>query len=155
MAAPLAYHITWSTYGARLPGSDKLHVRKDQNEFGTPLPEPDPELEALARRRMKQLPVRLTPAHRRCTVDAINDVAQRYNWTIHAIAAQSDHVHVVITAPRIGQELRDALKAVAARALNKHFVKQNWWAGGGSCKYIYHHSYFANAINYVRDQREV
>ena len=35
--------------------------------------------------------------------------------TIHANAAQSDHVHVVITAIREGEQLRDVLKATATR----------------------------------------
>jgi REP element-mobilizing transposase RayT len=151
----IAYHITWGTHGTRLPGSDKPHVRKDQNEFDSPLPEPDPELEVLARKRMTQPSVRLTYEHRQFTVKAIENVAKRYGWTIHAIAAQSDHVHVVITANRVGNELRDALKAVSSKALNKQFADQKWWAVGGSCKYIYYDSYFENAVNYVRDQREI
>ena len=73
---------------------------------------------------------------------------------LHATAPQSDHVHVVVTAPRKGQELRDALKAVAWRELNKCFERRTWWAEKGSCKYLWDESYLWNAIGYVRDQRD-
>jgi REP element-mobilizing transposase RayT len=73
---------------------------------------------------------------------------------IHSIAVQSDHVHVVITACRDGEELRDALKAVASCALNKIFGKRDWWAEKGSARYLWERDYFENARDYVRDQRD-
>ena len=78
----------------------------------------------------------------------------RIGWTIHAIAVQSDHVHVVITAARDGEQLRDALKAVASRALNKQFEKKTWWAEKGSAKYLWEKDYFVNAKDYVDRQRD-
>jgi REP element-mobilizing transposase RayT len=78
----------------------------------------------------------------------------RIGWTIHAIAVQSDHVHVVITAARDGEQLRDALKAVASRALNKQFEKKTWWAEKGSAKYLWDKDYFVNAKDYVYRQRD-
>jgi len=85
---------------------------------------------------------------------AIREGARRYGWTIHSIAVQSDHVHVVITACREGEQFRDALKAVASRALNREFGKRDWWAEKGSAKYLWERTYFENARDYVRDQRD-
>jgi REP element-mobilizing transposase RayT len=99
-------------------------------------------------------PVCLSPAQRKLVEEAIRDVARRYAWTIHSIAVQGDHVHVVITAFREGGELRDVLKAVASRALNKRFGKRGWWAEKGSAKYLWERRYFENARDYVRDQRD-
>jgi REP element-mobilizing transposase RayT len=59
----------------------------------------------------------------------------------------------VITANRNGEELRDALKAVACRALNKKFGKRTWWAEGGSSKYLWEQNYFDNSVDYVHRQR--
>ncbi|MGB7157883.1 MAG: transposase [Tepidisphaeraceae bacterium] len=103
---------------------------------------------------MNEDPVSLSPEQRRLVEEAIRDVAKRYGWTIHSIAVQSDHVHVVITAFREGEELRDALKAVASRALNKRFGKRDWWAEKGSAKYLWERRYFENARDYVGDQRD-
>ena len=56
----------------------------------------------------------------------------RYSWVIPALAPQSDHAHVVITTMRVGDQLREALKAVASRALNKQSGSVNGWSDGGS-----------------------
>ena len=98
--------------------------------------------------------VYLTFDQRKLVEEAIREVANRYGWTVHALASQSDHTHVVITAMRVGDELREALKAVASSALNKQLGKRKWWSEGGSAKYLWERSYFENAVNYVRDQRD-
>jgi REP element-mobilizing transposase RayT len=63
------------------------------------------------------------------------------------------HVHVVIGAARDGEPLRDAVKAVASRALSKRYGKRIWWAAGGSCKYLWERDYFLNAVGYVQRQQ--
>ncbi len=105
---------------------------------------------------MSEDPVSLSPEQRKEVERAIADLAARYEWKIRAMAAQSDHVHVVITAPRDGNGLREALKAVASRALNARFGKRkHWWAENGSDKHLSEPEYFENAIDYVRRQRDV
>ena len=151
---PQAFHITWGTYGTRLHGSSKPHVDRDHNEYGKPFPPTDPQREQDSRDRMKGEPAHLTLEQRKCADAAIDDVAQRYGWIIHEKASQSDHTHVVITAAREGEALREALKAVCSRALNKNFGKKRWWAEGGSAKYLWEASYFHNAKKYVHDQRD-
>jgi len=154
MRFPQGYHLTWGTYGARLHGSAKPFVDRGHNEYGAPLPAPDPAREQAARDRMREDPVTLTVEQRKEVEAAIEDVCAQYGWTIHSKASQSDHTHVVVTAPRVGEELRDALKACATRALNKKFGKRTWWAEGGSARYLWERQYFLNAVRYVRDQRD-
>ena len=151
---PTGYHITWGTDGGRLHGASKPHVDRDHNEYGTPFAPADPGREQDAKSRMREDPVSLTIEQRNIVEEAVLEVAQRYGWTVHAIAFQTDHNHVVITAPREGEALREALKAVACRALNKIFGKRTWWAEGGSAKYLWERDYFHNAVGYVRDQRD-
>jgi len=155
MNYPLGYHITFGTYGARLPGSQKPHVDNQNNQFGAPLPRADALRERAARERMTQDEVRLTLEQRALVENAIRDVAERYTWFIRALAPQTNHVHAVITAAREGQALRDALKAVASRWLNKQFGQRQWWAEKGSVKYLYEPDYYANAIEYVKRQRDM
>lgn len=150
----MGYHITWGTYGARLHGSTKPYVDLDHNEYGTPLPPTDAQREAEARERMTGDPVSLTIQQRKLVEEAIRALAARYDWTIHALAPQHDHTHVVITAFREGQQLRDSLKAVASKALNKQFGHRKWWAENGSAKYLWERDYFVNAVKYVRGQRD-
>ena len=155
MLYPQAYHITWGVYGVRLTGGPKSFVDRWHNEYGEPLPERDEAREDAARDRMSEDPVELTIEQRKEVERAIRELAARYGWTIHAIAVQRDHIHVVITAMREGEKLRDALKAVATRALNAKFGKRTWWAEKGSARYLWERSYFFNARKYVNDQREI
>jgi REP element-mobilizing transposase RayT len=150
----MGYHITWGTYGARLHGSSKPHVDLEHNEYGTPFPPADPAREQENRESMTTDPVKLTIEQRKLVEESILNLATRYNWTIRSIAIQSDHAHVVLTAMRDGQQLRDALKAVASRALNKRFGAKKWWAEKGSAKYLWERDYFQNAVKYVKDQRD-
>jgi len=151
---PRAYHITWGVYGARLHGSSSPHVDREHNQYGTPFAPSDPVRHQLSRDRMKFDPLCLTLEQRKCVEETLFDLAARYTWRIHALAAQSDHVHVVITAPREGRLLRDALKATASRKLNKQYGSRPWWAENGSCKYLWEEWYFKNATDYVLRQRE-
>ena len=151
---PMAFHITWGTKGTRLHGSAKPHVDRDHNKYGTPFASTDARRADESRARMNDDPVYLSPEQRKLVEEAIREGARRYGWTIHSIAVQSDHVHVVITACREGEQFRDALKAVASRALNREFGKRDWWAEKGSAKYLWERTYFENARDYVRDQRD-
>jgi REP element-mobilizing transposase RayT len=151
---PLAYHITWGTYGTRLHGCDRPHVDRDHNQYGAPLAPTDPIREAASRDRMKEEPVYLTIEERALVKQAIEDLVRRYGWKLHTLAVQKDHVHVILTAPRDGEPLRDALKAVASKWLNKRFGARQWWAEKGSAKYLFEQSYFENAFDYVHRQRE-
>lgn len=103
---------------------------------------------------MKGDAVYLAIEQRKVVEAAILDLASRYKWTVHSLAPQSDHTHAVITAMRDGETLREALKAVASRALNKQFGKRKWWSEGGSARYLWERPYFENAVKYVRDQRD-
>jgi REP element-mobilizing transposase RayT len=154
MVFPQAYHITFGVYLARPPGSQKPHVDHDHNEYGEPLAPTNQGREDWAREHATDEPVELTIEQRIVVEEAIRDLAKRYGWIIHAIAVQRDHVHVVISAARKGDELREAIKAVASRWLNQKFRKRKWWAEGGSAKYLWERPYFKNAVDYVNDQRD-
>jgi REP element-mobilizing transposase RayT len=151
---PLAYHITFGTCGTRLHGDERPHVDMDHNEYGTPFPPTDPYREDEARARMREEPCYLTIDQRKEVERAIRDLCKRYGWTVYAIAVQSDHTHVVLTADREGDQLRDALKAVATKWLNKKFERRTWWAEGGSAKYIWTDDRLESATKYVNDQRD-
>jgi REP element-mobilizing transposase RayT len=154
MLYPEGYHITWGTYEARLHGSEKPHVDRDHNQYGAPLAPTDPDREEESRDRMSGDPVYLTLEQRKLVEASILEVAARYGWIVHSLASQSDHTHVVITAARVGDQLRDALKAVTSRSLNKMYGKKTWWSEGGSARYLWEHPYFINARDYVHRQRD-
>ena len=103
---------------------------------------------------MKYEPVRLTLDQRRLVESAIAGLCTRYNWHVHAIAVQSDHVHVVLSADREGEPLREAIKASASRALNNTYGRRKSWASNGSAKHLWETDYFRAAVRYVKRQRD-
>ncbi len=124
MVFPQAYHITFGVYLARLPGSSRPHVDRDHNTYGGPLAPTDPDREKWARENAKESQVELTLEQRKCVEAEIQNLADRYQWTVHTMAANRDHVHVVTGTPREGNQFRDAIKAVASKALNKQFGRR-------------------------------
>jgi REP element-mobilizing transposase RayT len=154
MRYPRGYHITFRTYGTLLPGSSKPFVDRGHNEYGSNLPKASPSREQAARDRMTADPVYLTLEQRRIVEEAIDELTGRYRWPLHAKAAQQNHVHVVLTAPRAGEPLRDAVKACCSRALNERFGLRIWWAEKGSARYLWEDDYFERAVNYVNGQRD-
>jgi len=104
----LPHHLGYLRHKASWFG--KTPRRSYHNAYGSPLPRTDPHREQNARDRMKGEPINLTIAERTLVERAIREVAERYGWVIRSIAPQRDHVHVVITAVREGEALRNASK---------------------------------------------
>lgn len=156
MSAPLAYHITWTAYGAWLHGDPRSWV-----ETGAPciLP-PDDARFWQARERMTEPPVEFEPGQRAIIARVIDEHCRRRDWRLHARNARSNHVHLVITADRTPEEVMNQLKAWCSRRLSddaglaacRRAVKagrRKWFTEHGSTKWINDEAYFANAVRYV------
>ena len=154
MVFPQGFHITFGVYMARPPGSSRPHVDRNQNEYQDALAPPNPELERWAREHAGFEAVELNWEQRRLVEGAIIELAARFRWRIHVIAVQSDHAHVVLSAARDPEELRETIKAAASRVLNEKYGVRPWWAVGGSSKYLWKREYFQNSVSYVRKQRD-
>src|SRR5262249_46648615 len=114
--APLAYLLSWTTYGTWLPGDERGWV-----EGGVPGIQPDnPARRDTARGRMKEAPVTLTAAQREGVEATVRDHCTFRGWPLHAVNARSNHVHVVLTAPEVApEEVMALLKAWCSRRLNE------------------------------------
>jgi REP element-mobilizing transposase RayT len=156
---PLAYFLTWPTYGAWLPGDDRGWI---QYHRGVQLPDPVKRLEARA--RMADRECRLNRKQGKVVETAIVAHCGVRNWKLHAGNCRSNHLHVVVTAPAHPDEVRNQLKAWSTRKL-KEFerstatsgsskdapVRARWWAARGSKRYINDEDSLEAAILYVRD----
>ena len=141
---PLAYFLTWPTYGTWLPGDDRGWV---QYRRGSQLPDPVKKLEAAA--RMTDGACRLTDDERRIVHATIAAHCRIRNWTLHAVNCRSNHVHVVVTAVEHPDKVRDQFKAwctrrlkalqqrrIAAGLQQSVPVRNRWWAARGSRRYL-------------------
>jgi REP element-mobilizing transposase RayT len=157
MPDPLAYFITWNTYGTWLPGDARGWVEYHR---GWQLPNPILELEAQA--RMTEDACRLDREQRTCVENQIRETCQVRGWTLHAVNCRTNHLHVVLTADQHPDQVRAQLKAWCTRRLKELDVKrgvsepvrENWWAERGSKRYVNDEDSLEAAILYVRDGQD-
>ena len=96
---PLAYFLTWTTYGLWLPADERGWVDKPGQFCAA-----DAARENAARRLMTEPPVTLDVEQRRIVEATIADHCRIRGWRLHAVSARTQHVHVVVTAPGRGPE---------------------------------------------------
>jgi REP element-mobilizing transposase RayT len=81
---------------------------------------------------------------------------------LHAVSCRSNHVHVVVTADRKPEDVRNQLKAWCTRKLKElqrsskpnDQVREKWWAEKGSRRYIGDEESLEAVVAYVLDAQE-
>jgi REP element-mobilizing transposase RayT len=150
MAEPLAYFITWTTYGTWLPGDARGWV--EAGVFG--IQAADAMREQAAREHLVGPPVYLGVQERDISIATIRDHCTIRRWELHAVNARSNHVHVVVTAPGYKPDpVMVQFKAWCTRRLNEQGRRslERWWTKGGSTRWINDVQYLLNATHYVTD----
>ena len=159
---PLAYFLTWPTYGTWLPGDERGWV-----EYRRGFQLPDAARKRAATARMAEEACLLNGDERKLVEATIAQHCRIRNWALHAVNCRSNHVHVVVTASMHPDVVRDQLKAWCSRRLAEHqqqmnstasqhnpAVRQRWWAQRGSKRYINDADSLEAAILYVRDVQD-
>ena len=152
---PLAYFITWTTYGAWLPGDERGWLKKGSSVIQAP----DPEWNAAARYAMTDEPVVLTQAQRNLVDSVIVKHCEIRKWILHARNVRSNHVHVVVSAAIDGEEILAQLKAWCSRRLSEQagLARKNkngqrrWFTEKGDIKWIDDEEHLENAVRYVNE----
>jgi REP element-mobilizing transposase RayT len=150
---PLAYFLTWTTYGTWLPGDERGWVRKGH---GFQLPRP--VFKKLALERMTEPSCTLNAAQREIVELTVGHHCSIRSWRLHIVSCRTNHVHVVVTATEVAPEtVRDQFKAWCTRKLKEHARahelsrRLKWWTRGGSGKYIGDEESLEAVIYYVRE----
>ncbi len=149
---PIAFFITWTTYGTWLPGDDRGWRRRGDGERKPPN---QPFME-MARADMKETPFFLSPADRVVVENTIARHCDIRSWILHTVRARSNHVHVVVTAPDYDPEtVRDQFKAWCTRHLHaSNSGRKRFWTEGASCRCINRVEDLESAIVYVKDAQD-
>jgi REP element-mobilizing transposase RayT len=152
-AAPLAYFVTFTCYGALLHGNDPLSVDRNHNRPGAPFVPPDKRREAAARCRMDQARYEMDKPRRQIVLSAIQEVAAYRGWQLLAVHVRTNHVHVVLTATAERPErVMNDFKAYASRKLTKAGFDgpgRKRWTRHGSTRYLWTAEEVEAAIQYV------
>lgn len=151
---PLAYFITFTTYGAWLHGRAPGSVDREHNHPGTPFLPPDADLEREMHSAMRQQPYVLDEVRRQVVLRTIKEVAVYRQWKLWAVHVRSNHVHVVITATCKPEKIMADLKAWCSRGLREacnELSDRDRWTQHGSTRYLNDENSFNAAVAYVID----
>jgi REP element-mobilizing transposase RayT len=156
MDEPLAFLLTWTTYGTWLPGDNRGWVDKPGRER-----EPNAWLRSIAEVRMTEGSFITDTAQRRIVEETIREHCHIRNWHLHAVSARSNHVHVVVTAAgRNPDDVMSQFKAWCTRRLKEHDqshgvgdveLRLNWWTQRGSRRWLNDEASLNAAIVYVAE----
>jgi REP element-mobilizing transposase RayT len=155
---PIAFLLTWSTYGTWLPGDIRGWV---EYRGGFQLPDAILDLESAA--RMTEDACRLALHQRERVNQQVAETCQYKGWILHAVNCRTNHVHVVLTSTTHPKTIREQLKAWCTRRLNEqqaesgipeHERRSKWWAERGSIRWIFQESDLFAAIEYVVNQQD-
>ncbi len=163
MPDPLAYFLTWPTYGTWLPGDERGWI---EFHHGWQMPDPSRELEACA--KMTEGAARLSANECVVVEGQIAETCAFRCWLLHAVNCRTNHVHVVVSARSNPRIVRSQLKAWCTRALNNYrrtaillggakssiVERKNGWAERGSQRFINDEDGLEAAILYVCDGQD-
>ncbi|MEM6257293.1 MAG: transposase [Planctomycetota bacterium] len=153
MSGPLAYFITFHTYGSWLHGRAEGSIDHDHRAYGQPIPIGNPRREDGNRDRLKFPAFRLDETRREAVLNSILETCRHRQWNLHALHVRQNHVHLVITSPNTAPEkvLRD-IKAYATRHLRRQNLlakEASAWSEHGSTRYLWAEDQVAEKCGYT------
>jgi REP element-mobilizing transposase RayT len=149
---PLAFFISFTTYGSWLHGKGAGSVDLDHNEYDTPVLPSDTRQEEEARATLTEPPYVLDQPRRAVVLKTIMEVCDHRGWRLLACHVRSTHVHMVVQADARPEKVMNDCKAYASRRLNEAGFEERdrkRWTRHGSTRYIWDDRYLQIAIHYT------
>lgn len=149
---PIAYLITWTAYGTWLPGDERGWNQRGQAEIQAP----NAQYLKSAKARMKESPFLLTKPDQEVVENTIRKHCNIRKWTLHAVSARSNHIHVVVTAPDYDPvTVTEQFKAWCTRKLKPSYQKRDrFWTDRASRRWINHEDDLDAAVIYVLEAQD-
>ena len=136
--------ITWTTYGTWLQGGEKGFV-KDGKVRGENI-----AIKKDCEKKLEGKPVRLSRNEKNIVRDAILEAAKRFRQKICAIAAYSNHVHIV--AEYVGVPISVLVgyyKSAGRVALKEYGFKGKVWTKGFDKRFCFSEKDLRTRVDYV------
>jgi len=149
---PLAYFITFTTYGTWLQGRDPGWVDREHNEYGAPILKADSERESAHRTKLRQAEYRLDEPRCAIVLRTILEVVANRKWRALAVHVRTNHVHIVVSAGVKPEKVLADCKAWASRRLREEFnedAARDRWTQHGSTIYLWSEASVAEKVEYV------
>jgi REP element-mobilizing transposase RayT len=132
---PLAYFISFRSYGTWLHGDKRGSIDRCHNRYGDPYLPSNERWQRYSQKLLRKEPFILGARSRALVKRAIRETCSIRKWHLHAVNVRTNHVHAVVTANREPRLVLNAFKANATRELR---AAQLWiyqfspWAHQGS-----------------------
>jgi hypothetical protein len=120
---PLAFLITFRSYGTWLHGDERGSVNRFRNQYNSPRLPPEKNWLYTNTQRLKKEIVVLDAAQRNCVESAARETCEIRGWHLHAVNARTNHVHLVVSIGNKKPETAlNAFKANATRKMREAVV---------------------------------
>jgi REP element-mobilizing transposase RayT len=153
---PLAYFISFRTYGSWLHGDARGSIDRSHNAYRSPYLPKSATWHDHNQRQLKRKSFVLN-AHCRRLVDAsVRDTCAIGKWWLRALNVRTNHVHCVVSARKTASLVLNALKANATRSLREAGqwdVPYSPWADKGSKRRLWNEQSVEKAIDYVMNRQ--
>jgi len=153
LRVPLAYFITYHTYGTWLHGDKRGSMdRKFFNEVNGPRMPHRPNLENTERESMAHPTMILTGQMRAVVMEAIREVCRHRGYRLLALNIRSNHVHIVVSSSARPEQVMNTFKAIQTRKLREQDLigaNAKVWVRHGSTRYLWTDMQVGGAINCV------
>ena len=150
---PIAYLITFRTFGTWLHGDDRSSTRRNKRTAReSKRIEPNVPFEDSMREEMKQDAVVLNRKQRIAVQQAIKEYCKTKGYILFAINVRTNHVHIVVGVKASPERVVDSIKAAATKRLRELGLvteDKKIWSRGRSRKYLWRSAQVAGAIDYV------
>ena len=149
---PIAFFLTWTTYGTWLPGDERGWNRKGEAEVQLP----NPHRKETATTKMKELAFLLSDVDRQIVEATIHKHCEIRGWEVHAVNVRSNHVHVVVTAPGYDPDtVVGQFKAWCTKKLQPNYPERmRFWTEGASCRWINQEDDLITAVEYTLEAQD-
>ncbi len=142
----IGYMITWTTYGSWLQGDERGYV-KDGQTFTQ-----NDKLKSANLVQQKEPKVKLDAEQKRIVQNAIIEEAKRINHEIFAIAACSNHLHIVASVSEESiEQAFHRYKYSATAALRRTGFQGKIWSKGFDKRFCFTDQEIESKINYVKN----
>lgn len=152
---PLAYLLTFRTFGTWLHGDERTSVKRDGwNRYGHPRYKANETLEGWMRNEMSHDAIILNDSMRQVVDKAIRELCEQRGYGMRALTVRTNHAHAVVSAAAKPERIADAeggvykgttcrricrerCKSLVARSQPEIFVEAGACCGGGRIYFVW------------------
>lgn len=156
-AVPLAYFVSFRTFGTWLRGDPRGWVDRQHNVRDSPYRPGSPEFWERERRRLRQPAARLDPQSVAVVTTTVRETCRRRGWRLRALNVRTNHVHAVVTAECGPEVVMGAFKACSSLALRRVGLLGAGcvlWSRHGSTRYLWNEAAVEAACEYVVERQD-